>query len=77
MRHWLLSIAVCFACACGGGSSSPPPDAAPPPDAPPVTADAAPPDASVSPTSACLDRPTDLARVPTTVLPCELLPPGL
>lgn len=47
--------------------------------APVVPDDAAPlpvPDAAVQPLTACLDRPTDLARPPTGQLPCELLPPG-
>lgn len=26
--------------------------------------------------SACLDRPTEMARAPSGQLPCELLPPG-
>jgi hypothetical protein len=40
--------------------------------------DAAPPDTGTEPEplAPCLERPTDLPRPPTGVLPCELLPPG-
>ncbi|MBX3220746.1 MAG: hypothetical protein KF795_09520 [Labilithrix sp.] len=38
------------------------------------TPDGATPDAG---RRSCLDRPDTLARPPATVLPCELIPPGL
>lgn len=34
------------------------------------------PDGAASPLAACVDRPGELPRPPTTELPCELLPPG-
>lgn len=45
------------------------------PDAAPSTDPAA--AADMSPVSGCLDRPSELPRPPTGVLPCELIPPTL
>ncbi|MDB4962686.1 MAG: hypothetical protein JWP01_2685 [Myxococcales bacterium] len=61
-------IAALLAGACGDNLTAPK-DAAPAEDAP--SSDAGP--QSIFP---CLERPTDLPRVPTGQLPCELLPPG-
>jgi hypothetical protein len=64
----MIMIAAVALGACGDNQSAPK-DAAPAEDAPSD-------DASPQALAPCLERPTDLPRVPTGTLPCELLPPG-
>ena len=47
------------------------------PDAAPSSDPAAAAAADMSPVRGCLDRPSELPRPPTGVLPCELIPPTL
>lgn len=61
MTRLLGIVGLLLLCGC--------PDAAQSSD-PAVTADE-------SPVGGCLDRPSELPRPPTGVLPCELIPPTL